>query len=100
MVNPVGCIEKNIAVDDCKFGILRWYDLLEFIDELFFIEHVGVGMEGEGRIWELLFPSFEHAFDEEVGDIIIGQAFDDILHIFEYARESGCIIKGEENCDI
>ena len=40
LVNPVGCIENNIAVDDCKLGVLGWYDLLEFIDELFFIEHV------------------------------------------------------------
>jgi len=57
-------------------------------------------MEGESSVWELLFPSFEYTFNEEVGDIIIGEAFDYVLHIFEYARESGCIIKGEENCDI
>ena len=100
MVNPIGCIENNIAVNDCKFSVLGWNDLLEFIDELFFIEHVRVGMKNEGCIWEMLFRSFENAFDEKVGYIIIGQAFDYVLHIFEYARESGCIIEGEKYCDI
>ena len=57
-------------------------------------------MNYESCIWELLFCSFKDAFDEEVGNIIIGQAFDYVLHIFEYARESGCIIEGEEYCDI
>ena len=57
-------------------------------------------MKDEGRIRELLFSPFEDAFDEEVGDIIIGEAFYYIFHVFDYARESGCIIEGEEYCDI
>lgn len=69
--------------------------LLEFIDELFFIKHVRVGMKGEGCIWELLFCSFKNALNEEIGYIIIGEAFDNVLHIFDYTSESGCIIEGE-----
>jgi hypothetical protein len=57
-------------------------------------------MKDESCIWELLFSSFEDAFCEKVGDIIIAEAFDYVFHIFDYARESGCIIESEKYCDI
>jgi hypothetical protein len=77
---------------------LRWHDLLEFIDELFLVKHIRVGMKGESSIGELLFPSFEYALNEKIGYIIIGEAFDNVLHIFEYTSESGCIIECEKYC--
>ena len=57
-------------------------------------------MKDESCIWELLFSSFEDAFCEKVGDIIIAEAFDYVFHIFDYARESGCIIESEKYCNI
>ena len=100
LVNPIGRIKDDVTVDDGEFSELCGYFWFEFIDELFFIEHVGIGMEYEGCLGELWFRSFKDAFNKEVGDIIICQAFDDILHIFEDAIESGWVIECQEYCDV
>lgn len=97
MVNPVRSIKQDITVKKDKFCVCAWNEWFEFIQKLFFVEHIAIGVYHEGRIRDLWFRFLEGTFNDIIGDILFFKHVDEIENIFKDSFESGGIEEGDEH---
>ena len=97
MVDPVRSIEEDIAVKKDKFRIFLWNKWFKFIQKLFFVEHVAIGVYHEGRIRDLWFRLLKGTFNDIMGDMFFFKRFDEVENIFKDSFEWCGIEEGDEH---
>ena len=79
---------------------MGWDDLFKLVDNLFFVEHVGVGTENNICVWDLLGGVVEYAFAYEAWDVFLFHDFHDVEDVLQEAFEVCGVVEGDYHCSV